>query len=172
MSSSIVYTWGCGKYGVLLQEGEQDLAHPTPIRGCDTEFDLSTFRMYGSTCVLWDHDGILYSFGWGNWGQLFAVGHANRKNYPKPKKIAALSKERIVAVAGGVRGRHTIFLSFVGHVWGCGDNRYWQAVGCKMKNDAVLVPTRVSLPELVTKISVGEDFSGSVNEARTRIFTW
>lgn len=136
-----VYTWGHGRYGVLLQDGEQDLAHPTAIRGWDAKFDLFTFRMYGNMSVLWDRDGILYSFGYGRKGKLGHPGDQEKQNYAKPKKIDALSEERISSVAG--KGDHTIFLSFTGDVWGCGSNEFWEAIGedTEESQKFVLLPT-------------------------------
>jgi len=166
---SNVYTWGHGEYDELLQDGKQDVAQPTAIQAYDVKFDLSTFRICGNMSVLWDHDGILYTFGHGLNGQL---GHGDHKNVPKPKKIAALSKEKISAVAGG-EGYHTIFLSFTGHVWGCGTNAYLQACGSdKNYGSDVLLPTIVVLPELTSQIGAGFRFSGCVNQARNRIVMW
>ena len=63
--------------------------------------------------------GEVYSFGYGNHGQL---GHGDEQNQLLPKLIAALQGKRVVQVSGGER--HSLALLEGGEVYsfGCGCN--------------------------------------------------
>ena len=51
-------------------------------------------------------EGTLFSFGSGYYGQL---GHGDTANQPRPKRVVALAKERVVSVAGG--DNHSLVLT-------------------------------------------------------------
>ena len=59
--------------------------------------------------------GALFSFEWGGNGQL---GHGDKGDQPQPKRVAALTKERVVDAATG--GDHSLALTAEGAVFSFG----------------------------------------------------
>ena len=57
-------------------------------------------------------EGALFSFGFGAYGQL---GHGDTANQLRPKRVAALAKERVVSMAAG--GLHSLALTAKGAVF-------------------------------------------------------
>ena len=51
-------------------------------------------------------EGALFSFGFGAYGQL---GHGDTANQLRPKRVAALAKEKVVSMAAG--GLHSLALT-------------------------------------------------------------
>jgi len=174
-----VFTWGRGEYFCLFHDSKEDEPIPRKIECSDPIFDVSTFKMIRNRCcIVYDYEGRIYSFGYGGSGML---GHGDDSvKQESPKLIESLAKERIIEVCGSFMGfQHTLFLNFRKKVFGCGSNRFWQAIGRKnevfvdaSEDENVLRPLPVLLAHPVCSIACGDCFSMAVVDLRTKILSF
>jgi len=176
-----VFSWGSGKYGCLFHDFVKstkkgwyfkDEGLPRKIDDYDAKFDIKTFRMLKNrSSIIFDDSGRIYSFGFRTDGRL---GERERETRVKPQRIEELAPRRVAQVSGAPAedGDHTLFLTERGEVYGCGSNEEWQVLGMEHTAEIVLKPQLVRLPALMSSISCGDLYSGAVNAAKTKIFSW
>eukprot|EP00494_Astrolonche_serrata_P028729 UN28996 len=109
-----VYTWGGNLNNTcILGHGlrEQPNKKPKKVNGLPP---CKFVNMGSHHCAAIDTEGNLWTWGWGNWGNL---GHGDRKNISKPKKIESLKNVIQVSCSqpipgpvkgGGKEGLHTL----------------------------------------------------------------
>ena len=114
MAEGALFSFGHGQYGQL---GHGDRANqPWPKRVATLAKERIVRVAAGSSHSLaLTAEGALFSFGWGEYGQL---GHGDTANQLQPKRVAGLAKERMVSVAAG--NTHSLALTAEGALFGFG----------------------------------------------------
>jgi RCC1 and BTB domain-containing protein len=141
-----IYTFGCGKNGKLGHGDEENRLIPTSISFPDSSV-VQVSCGYKHTAFV-THDGIIYTFGCGNFGQL---GHEDMKNRLIPTPIDGFFS--VAQVSCGEY--HTAFVTHDGMIYtfGCG-NHGQLGHGDK---ESRLIPTLIRHPPklFVVQVSCG-----------------
>jgi len=160
-----LFTWGYSVTGNIR-------AIPSRCNDFDTKFDLKTYQQLHDVTIIFDYNGEIHSYGSGKCGQL---GHGNTLNLEYPMRIEALAQESIIEISeSSSEFAHTLFLNKVGKVFGCGSNESYQAIGVQTADGSknVMIPQRILCSEDISSIQCGSRFSGAVNKARNKIFSF
>ncbi|XP_052746620.1 protein RCC2 [Bicyclus anynana] len=122
-------------------------------------FSDKRFRLIVSCCsaghsVLVAEEGIAYAFGRNSFGQL-GLADTETRNYPT--KIPALEHHNIINAAVGKN--HSLFVTDIGTVYACGDNKSGQC-GVGSITPVITTPTRIHYSGApIVKVACGAEFS-------------
>ena len=107
--------WGYGGHGQLGHGDQQNQLLPKKIDAFGGQrvvaVSAGDFHSLAITA-----DGALWSWGHGDFGKL---GHGDEQDQPLPKKIEALTGQRIVSISAG--GASGVAVTADGEVWSWGD---------------------------------------------------
>jgi len=121
-----VYSWGWNNLQVLHDLGD-DTEKPTAIRFDDNSSIVPPNICYlatgGSHSVIITHEGIAYTFGRNQSGQL-GLGHTNDCEKPQPISALKFDHQKIVHASCG--DRHSVFVTERGLVYVCGHSYNYQ----------------------------------------------
>lgn len=141
-SDHVVYSWGCGRNGVLSQGDKDDRASPTVVSSLGQVEVVVVSAGYCHAAFI-SSDGSVYTCGKGSDG---ALGHGDSK---EDKLVAtlvqSLSGEQIASVScsQGEHHSHTLMASSNGTVYSCGDG-YKGKLGLGSGDDgSVTTPTMI-----------------------------
>ncbi|EGC37225.1 hypothetical protein DICPUDRAFT_17436, partial [Dictyostelium purpureum] len=149
-----VYSWGHGYFGATGLGKKDNVATPTKIQ-FNKELEnklVLDIACGGYHSLILTSDNEIYSFGWGEYGQL---GHSENdtKNYYSPKKIESInSSTKIKSVFAGSHAT-SFYVDEKGDVysWGWGEGG---TLGFG-DNQNVYVPTQVKSLSNIKKIAAG-----------------
>jgi len=170
------YFWGTSSLSlhlsrrVIVSSLPRKIDNATWMAMFDTNLCISSFVLlnHGMSAV-YDEKGELYSFGYA------PLGNGNELSFVKPVKIGAFDAETIVNVSGGYKNRsttgHVLFLAENGRLFGCGDNRYFQACGEDLVVDSLRSPVRVG-ERTYCDMACGLKFSGAILSARKKMLSF
>jgi len=115
-SSGAVWSWGQGGCGKLGHGDHEDQWQPTMIEAFAGQRVVAVSAGDSHSLAI-TADGALRSWGWGGFGQL---GHGDNQQQDQllPKKVEALTGQRVVAVSAGAF--HSLALTADGAVWSWG----------------------------------------------------
>jgi len=109
-----VWSWGRGTFGRLGHGDEQHQLLPKEVEALAGERVIAVsagpYHSFALTA-----DGNAWSWGWGNEGRL---GHGDEQRQLLPKKVEALTGQRVVAVSAG--GEHSLAITADGAAWSWG----------------------------------------------------
>ena len=109
-----VWSWGFGLWGRLGHGNTQNQLLPKQVEAFAGQRVVAVSVAQHHSLAL-TADGEVWSWGWGAYGML---GHGDRQTQLLPKKIEALTGQRIVAVSAGAH--HSLALAADGAVWSWG----------------------------------------------------
>lgn len=117
--SQSLYSWGCGKYGVLGHGDRDDRPQPTLIQSTES---IRMTRVHAGYCHAGfiSNEGKLYTCGKGSDG---ALGHKGDKNDKLlPTLVESLLEFAVdVSCSVGEHHSHTLVATKDGNVFSCGD---------------------------------------------------
>ncbi|OQR89145.1 hypothetical protein THRCLA_09900 [Thraustotheca clavata] len=102
----IVYSWGKGSYGQLGHGDNESIRHPQKIHNTPSHIIHVTCGSEHSLFLT--SSGVLYSFGWGEHGNL---GHKNQDNVFVPKPISYFQENNLQVKACTAAGAVSIALA-------------------------------------------------------------
>ena len=111
-------------------------------------------------------DGAVWSWGDGGRGQL---GHGDLQNQLLPKKIEALTGQRVVAVSAGIR--HSLARTADGTVWSWGDGEDGMLGHGDEQNQLLPKKVEAFADQRVVAVSAGEDHSLAIT-ADGAVWSW
>lgn len=168
-----VYSWGCGRYGVLGHGNEECVLEPQAVEALD-KVPVETVCAGYTHCGAVSRDGRLYMFGKGCDGAL-GFGPEDPSNKTVPTWQRDLIGSRIKDVSCSViehRG-HTLALTSDGIVYAWGNN-YKGKLGTGDFDDRwrpTRLPQDFFMGKAVMQISAGGIHSGAITEDGS-VFTW
>lgn len=123
-------------------------------RFTDEKYRLAVSGCSAAHSVLVTMDRKALSFGRNHFGQ---CGQPEEKSYEKPTPVGGIEGFNIISVACG--RNHTLFLTDMGTVYACGDNKSGQC-GVGNTKPKIMTATRINYggPPIV-KIACGAEFS-------------
>jgi hypothetical protein len=153
-----VYSFGWNEYGELgLGIQKKNKFTPTLISYFrDNKIEIKQISCGGDHSLVLSKNGEVYSFGWGEYGQL---GHNNTVSLNVPRKIAL--NDVIVQVAAGGYA-HSLLLNDKGEVYAFGWNSDGQ-LGLEGRSNELL-PRKIPGVSRIKLISAGYVNSALVNE--------
>ncbi len=135
---TLVYSWGCGSDGRLGLGDYESRSTPSLIDSI-LEYEFSAIACGYLHSALLDKTGGVYTFGYGDYGQL---GHGNEIKQCRPLKVHALADQRVVRLAAG--GFHTMGLTEAGGLFAWGLANHGQlGISKHFDRNFVSTPTRI-----------------------------
>jgi alpha-tubulin suppressor-like RCC1 family protein len=171
-----VWTFGCGKFGCLGHNDEQNRLVPTlvpPAKFEDSKIVTVAAAAGGAHNIAVGENGELWAWGLGSFGQL-GLGDINKRLVPtlvgeEQDTVFGGSKVRMVATSFA----HTLVVTEAGELWACGQGAHGR-LGLHDWQDR-LVPTRVDpkhfAHELISAVAAGFYHSAAVT-AGGALYTW
>lgn len=121
----------------------------------DRRYRLIVSGCTAGHCVLVDENGQAYTFGRNTFGQL-GFGDTKTRNIPEP--VPELIGKNVIHAATGKY--HTLFVTDMGAVYACGQNKVGQCGIGNTEPAEVLTPTRIKYTGMpIVKVGCGSDFS-------------
>ena len=166
-----VCTWGCGHYGRLGLNDEEDRLVPTQL----TDEAMGEARVVmvatgGLHTVVVAHDGVLWVWGFGEWGQLGLGDNINRL-VPIRVAVEAFGGSQVLMAACGYF--HTLAVTEDGEVYSCSNGEYGQPGHNNDNNRPVF--TRIAAQHFglakIVSASAGLCHSSAVTEDGA-LYTW
>ena len=160
-----VWSWGYGAFGKLGHGDVQDQLLPKKVEAfADQRVIAASVGQHHSLALT--ADGSVWSWGWGEFGQL---GHGDVQNQLLPKKVEALAGQRVVAVSAGAF--YSLSLTADGRVWSWGSGA-WGRLGHGDQQHQLL-PKKIEAfaGQRVVAVSAGGHHSLALT-ADAAVFTW
>ncbi|XP_042638346.1 E3 ISG15--protein ligase HERC5 [Orycteropus afer afer] len=137
--SGSVYSWGKNDLGQLGLGHTDNTDFPSLIEELDNQ-EVEFLTCGGSHTALLTQDGLVFTFGAGNCGQL---GHNSTQNEPRPRLVTELVGNRVTQIACG--RYHTLaYVSDLGKVFSFGSGKKGQLGNGGRHNQ--LIPLPMKLP--------------------------
>ena len=111
-------------------------------------------------------DGAVWSWGGGAYGRL---GHGDEQNQLLPKKVDALTGQRVVAVSAG--GVHNLVITADGGVWSWGTGDFGKLGHGDRQRQLLPKKLEAFADQRVVAVSAGEHHS-LARTADGAVFTW
>lgn len=150
--SGNIYSWGkndCGQLGLGHTEEKDSPSLIEALDGQKVEF----LSCGGSHTALLTQDGMVFTFGAGQYGQL---GHNSQHNELKPRVVTALVGNRVVQVACG-RWHTLAYASDLGKVFSFGLGKQGQLGHGTKHNQLIPLPMKMPSNEELTFDSHSSD---------------
>ncbi|KAL0491717.1 ultraviolet-B receptor UVR8 [Acrasis kona] len=122
LSNGDVVSYGANEYGECgLGHNQEFVNHPSKLQSNNIAM-VATSNNSRHTLLL-DKQGLVYSFGTGDFGQL---GHGDLKDSDSPKLVSALKDVKIVSIAAGGNGSdgYSLAISDAGELYTWGSNEF------------------------------------------------
>ncbi|XP_049741700.1 E3 ISG15--protein ligase HERC5 [Elephas maximus indicus] len=137
--SGNVYSWGKNDFGQLGLGHTDSKDSPSLIEELDNQ-DVEFLTCGGSHTALLTKDGLVFTFGAGQYGQL---GHNSAQNEPRPRLVTELVGNRVTQIACG-RDHTLAYVSDLGKVFSFGSGKEGQLGNGGTHNQ--LIPLPMKLP--------------------------
>ena len=170
--SGHVYVWGRGKelgLGVFVDNGDKDI--PQLVKA------LKRFRVRNISCglnhtVAQTHDGNLYTWGEGKYGQL-GLGDTRDRYVPSLIRITREESNRVQSFADvSCGGRHCIAVSRSGAIYTWGWNAHGQ-LGLGHKENVETPSQVISLEkERITQVAAGWRHTVVLSRNTGHMYAW
>ncbi|XP_053459750.1 E3 ISG15--protein ligase HERC5 isoform X2 [Nycticebus coucang] len=137
--SGNIYSWGKNEFGQLGLGHTMGEASPSLIEAlADQRVEFLTCG--GSHTALLTEDGLVFTFGAGNYGQL---GHSATQNELRPRLVTELTGKRVTQIACG-RWHTLAYVSDLGKVFSFGSGKEGQLGNSGTQNQLTPLPMRLS----------------------------
>ena len=168
-----LYSWGCGRHGVLGHGDEEDRHEPTRIQNLVGRFITKADAGFVH-CGTLTEQGVLFMFGLAKFGAL-GIGPTKQKSCSNPRQTSAPPGVKFVDVScsKGEHHGHTLVASATGQVYAWGDG-YKGKLGTGSHDtqySPVSIPTEAFNGEKIIQVSAGGIHSAAVG-ANGQLFTW
>ena len=160
-----VWSWGRGFSGRLGHGDQQNQWQPKKVEALAGQSVIAVSAGYFHSLAL-TADGAVWSWGYGNWGQL---GHGDYQAHLLPKQAEALADQRVVAVSAGER--HSIALTADGAVWSWGEGDEGKLGHGDVQNESLLKKVEAFADQRVVAVSAGGSHSLALT-GDAAVFTW
>lgn len=167
-----IFSWGCGRYGVLGHGNEECVLEPKQILSLE-RVKIKTVCAGYTHCGVVSYDGRIFMFGKGFDGALgFGEDISNKSEPIWQRDLISVHISDVSCSVGEHRG-HTLALSDNGAVYAWGNNHKGKlGLG---DQDTRWIPAKIPQKyfngQCISKISAGGNHSGAVSEGGA-VFTW
>lgn len=173
-SDGVVYSWGCGRHGVLGHGDIDDRLSPSKL---ETDFGGGGVVQCSAGfahCSIITADHRVFMFGKGKDGAL-GLGAKHRANQLTPQELCALSKAEItnISCSVGEHHGHTLAASKDGRVFAWGDG-YKGKLGLGLQESQFLpvqIPAEYFNQETIVGVSAGGIHSAALS-LEGHVYTW
>jgi len=136
----LLFSWGSGQYGECGNASQSNVLKPTQLKlpadkesfgGTDgarerqhplsSQANIKQIRAGGHHSMILTANGKLYTFGFGQHGQL---GHRSSQNLYSPRLVKDLLAKPVIMIAAG--WNHSLVLTEAGDLYSCGYAQYGQ----------------------------------------------
>lgn len=170
-STGKVYSWGLNNYG-QLGIGSTENADPTLVGGLISTKTIVAIAAGGYHSLALDSDGVLYSWGYNNYGSLGVGDNTDRSSPTAVDVSGALSGKTISAIHAG--DHHTVVLATDGnaYAWGNNSNGELGDNTTTARNAPVAVYTAGDLSgKTITELSSGMYHTVAL-DSNGAVYTW
>ena len=170
---SVVFSWGCGKYGTLGHGDTQDKVTPTVVKGLSEQQIITASAGYSHSAVV-SSDGRMYVWGRGEGGALGQGKDHSDKLQPVEVETLVQKGVRMVqcSCSQGEHHAHTLACTSEGEAWSWGDGYKGKlGLGNQESKD---IPTKIDSAHFdspVVQVACGGIHSAAVTEGGG-VYTW